>query len=59
MLIAASLLLALLVGVCECSEVTYIDLGHAVDENSMHWVTIKPYSREVVHRGYVKNGDYW
>ncbi|XP_050716291.1 isatin hydrolase-like [Eriocheir sinensis] len=59
MLIAAPLLLALLVGVCECSTVTYIDLGHAVDENSMHWVNLKPFTREVLHRGYFEHGDYW
>lgn len=56
---APLLLLVVAAGVCEASADKYIDLGHAVDENSMYWVTSKPYTREIVHRGYDESGQYW
>lgn len=58
MLNAESLLVVVLVGMCKCYATRDIDLGHEVNENSMYWLTNKPYSREALAYGYTKDG-FW
>lgn len=58
MLNAAPLLLVLLAGACKCYAVVNVDLSYEVNENSMHWLTSEPFTRETKHNGFTDNG-YW
>ncbi|XP_045138655.1 isatin hydrolase-like isoform X2 [Portunus trituberculatus] len=55
---SVTLLLVLSVGTASCSRFQDIDLGHEVNENSMHWVTDEPFKWERQRSGY-KDGIWY